>query len=213
MHPKFTHLLMASVALVFTASCEQKAKSAAAAETPAAETEEPFVIVPRLVKNDGAFELLAVIDGADANQQFIKNLQIVKAQQMALKQLKDQNDKSDESKKKVEDLEKKLQENTAQMVKLYAYNPASDYIFVPVKSALVKTVDNKKQLIKRLDSPSEHNKLLAMRAKYAAAKKKDGENSAEAQELAKKLMQEFSCDVKSNCEVDVNKGALYRKIN
>jgi hypothetical protein len=75
-------------------------------------SEEPFVLVQRLVNNDGAFQLLTLIEGADANQQFKKNLDIVRVQRIALKKLNEQTDKTDEVKQKIEGIEKKLKENT-----------------------------------------------------------------------------------------------------
>lgn len=213
MHLKITPILLASAALFLTTSCDQKIKSDATPPETPAKSDEPFIISPRLINNDGAYELLAVIEGAEANRQFVKNLQLIKAQGVAVKQLKDQADKTDEVKKKTEELEKKLQENTAMMVKIYAFNASADHMFLPVRSTLVKVTGDKKEVIKNMDSPAEHHNLQAMRGKYAELTKKDGENSAEAQTLAKNLMLDFNCDVKSAHEIEIHKGALYRKVN
>ncbi len=214
MQSRLTPIIMASAALLFISSCEQKNTTGDIQATGNLEnTEEPFVIAPRLVNNDGSFELLAVIDGADANKQFVKNLDIVRAQKVVLKKLNDETEKTDETKQKIADIEKKLQENTDLMAKIYGYKADLDYIYIPARSALVKLVDDKKELIKKIESPKTHQKLQGMRSKYAELSKKDGESSAEAQALAAELLKEFNYDVKSKYEIEIGKGVLYRKVN
>jgi hypothetical protein len=99
------------------------------------------------------------------------------------------------------------------MAKIYGYNASSIYMFISIHSALIKVVDDKKELIKKLESPKEHHKLQGMRGKFAGLIKKDGESSAEAQTHAATLLQDFSYDVKSKYKIEVSKGALYRKVN
>jgi co-chaperonin GroES (HSP10) len=214
MQSRLTPIIMASATLLFISSCEQKTSNGDTQSSGNPEkTEEPFVIAPRLVNNDGSFELLAVIDGAEANKQFVKNLDIVRAQKVILKKLNDETEKTDETKQKIADVEKKLQENTDLMAKIYAYKADSDYLFIPVRSALVKVVDDKKELIKKIESPKTHHELQGMRAKYAELSKKDGESSTEVQALAAELLKEFNYDVKLKYEIEIGKGVLYRKVN
>lgn len=177
------------------------------------ESYEPFVIAPRLVNKGGAYELLAIIEGVDATAQFAKNLQLLNAQRAALKQLKEQADQSDEVKKKTGDLEKKLEQNIALMLKIYGYKTSAEHMFLPTRSALVKVADGKKELIKVIHSPAEHRKLQSMRAKYAELTKNGEANSDEARTLEQKLIEEFSYDVKSTYKINVHKAALYRKVN
>ncbi len=213
MHPKITSILVVTAALVLTAACEQKVKTDSKNAIAPVESEEAFVIAPRLVNKAGAFELLAIIEGPDATEQFLKNLQLVKAQRAAIKQFKEQKEQTDEVKKKTEEVQKKLDENIGIMLKLYGYNADKEHMFLPARSALVKVTEGKKELIKRIDSPAVHLNLQAMRGKYAELTKKDGGNPAEAQTLTKKLLEEFNYDVKLTYEIDILKGALYRKVD
>lgn len=214
MQPRLTSMLLASAALLFIPSCDQFTKSSETkTEAPSANTEEPFIVAPRFVNNEGAYELLAVIEGSEANKQFVKNLDIVRTQKIILKKLNDEAEKTDETKKKIADVENKLKENTDLMAKIYGYKADLDYIYIPARSALVKLVDDKKELIKKIESPKTHQKLQGMRAKYAELSKKDGETSAEVQALAANLLKEFNCDVKSKYEIEIGQGVLYRKVN
>ena len=213
MHSRITPLLLASATLLFVTSCDQKDNSDASSPEAATMPEEQFVIAQRLVNDSGAYQLLTVIDGPQANDQFVKNLNLVRAQRMALKNLKDQAEPTEETTQKIEEIEKKLQENVDLMAKIYAYDSTSDYLFIPVKSALVNVVDDKKELVLRIDSPKKHHQLQALRAQYAEISKRDGTKSAEAETLAATLMEEFGYDVTANHDVDVIKGVLYRKVN
>jgi hypothetical protein len=219
MHPKFLALFLSSVALLPLSSCDNKENKenkdvvSLEASAKSEEHDNSFILAPRIVRNDGSFELLVIIEGLEPNRQFVNNLQLIANQRASLKKLKEQADKTEEDTQKTETLEKKLKENADMMLKLYGYNISADYIFIPMHSSLVKVVDDKKERIRNFDTPNAYNKLKVMHGKYAALEAKGGESSAEAQAIAEKLMKEFSFDVKSNCTIEINKSALYRKVN
>lgn len=212
MPPKSIPISVVAAALISAASCEQEVKTEAEIAVMPVKSYDPFVIAPRLVNQGGAYELLAIIEGVDATAQFAKNLQLLKAQRASLRQLKEQTDQNDEVKKKTGDLEKKLEENIALMLKIYGYKTSSVHIFLPARSALVKVTDGKKELIRVIHSPAEHNKLQSMRAKYAELTKKGEADSDEARALEQKLIEEFGYDVKSTYKINIHKAALYRKV-
>lgn len=164
------------------------------------------------MRDDGSYELLAIIEGVEPNRQFISNLQLVTAQQLELKKLKDQSGNSAENVDKMHALEKKLRENAEFMVKNYGYSLSYNYLFIPVESSLMKVVGEKKELVRNFDSPSDYERLQGMRAKYSELASKDEESVVDAGRLAVTLMEEFDLNVKADHTFDVRKGALYRKL-
>jgi hypothetical protein len=171
-----------------------------------------FTIAPRLVRIDGSYELLAVIEGVEPNRQFVENLQIVTVQKGQLKKLMDETEGDGGNSEKIEVLEKKLRENAILMTKTYGYNLTDSYLFIPVESSLMKVAGEKKQLIREFEAPTDYEKLQGMRAEYSALVRKRGEGTSEAVKLAQELMEAYGFDVKLNYALDVQKGALYRKV-
>lgn len=193
-------------------SCDSKDREREVAISRTGESAKSYTVAPRLVRSEGFYELLAIIEGVEPNRQFISNLQLVTAQRLELKKLKDQSGNSAENADKMHALEKKLRENAEFMVKNYGYSLSSNYLFIPVESSLMKVVGEKKELVRNFDSPSDYERLQGMRAKYSELASKDEEGQVEAGRLAVKMMEEFGLSVKADHTFDVRKGALYRKL-
>ena len=121
MHSKFLALFLSSVALLPLSSCDNKENKDVVSLEASAKSEEhddSFILAPRIVRNDGSFELLAIIEGLEPNRQFANNLQLIANQRASLKKLKEQADKTEEDTQKTETLEKKLKENADMMLKV-----------------------------------------------------------------------------------------------
>jgi hypothetical protein len=210
----FLSIAWIAASLFSMSSCEQEngKRGGKAHASPSSDVSEPFVIAPRLVRNDGSYELLAVIEGVEPNRLFVSNIQIVTAQRAQLKKLKDQSEADGDHSEEIETLEKKLRENAEYMVKTYGYSISANYLFIPVESSLMKVVGDKKELIREFDSPSDYQKLQDMRTKYTELLRKNGEGSTEASKLAGKLAENYGFNVKKKHILEVQKGVLYRKL-
>jgi len=164
-----------------------------------------------LIRDDGAFELLALIEGVEPNKQFVSNLQLVTKQRVELKRLLDESGGAEKNAEAIKTLESKLKENVGVMAKSYGYTLDTSFLYMPIESSLMKTgEDGKKSSVREIDSPSEYDRLQAMRTKYVAAHKAGSEK--EEKDLAMQLMKDFGFNVKLNYTLDVRRAALYRKI-
>ena len=196
-------------------SCDQRESSDQKNRAESSQTSNSsgrYHVAPRLVKSDGSFELLAIIKGVEPNRQFVSNLHLVTAQRLELKRLKEQADKASKDAGKAPALEKKLRANSDFMVKNYGYSLAHNYLFIPIESSLMRVDGEKKELVRKMDSPTEYDELQALREQYGEAVRKDGRQSVSVKGLALKLMHEFDFNVESSYTLDVHKGALYKKV-
>lgn len=172
-----------------------------------------YVIAPRVVREDGAYELLATIEGEEPNRRFIANLKLVTAQRSELKRLRAESEKGEDHGDVIKALERKLAENSEFMSKNYGYSLRFNYLFIPVESALVKVEGDETELVRKIESPAEYDRLESLRSEYAKVESKSGADSAAAKKVKLKLAEEFGFDVGSNYKLVVKKGVLYRKVN
>lgn len=192
-------------------------------------------IAQRIVRDKSAFELIALIEGAAANKQFMTNLQVINQQRQLLgkaradEQRLPKNAKADERAKLakiISDLEARVTLNMQFMTKNYGYSVSHNYLLVPVRAALLKkavdgagnTLEDEEisERVSELNSSEEYDQLQALRAKYSAlkaGKAGKGAKETDAEELRKELFTRFNFDVDSHYILQILKGALYASVN
>lgn len=203
-------LALAPAIVLSLASCDSKNERHQGNIPQSSKRDEAYVIAPRMIREDGAYELLATIDGVEPNRQFVANLKLVTAQRLELKRLKDESEKGENNGEAIGALEKKLAENATVMLKNYGYSLNSNYLFLPVESSLMKVDGDKKEIVMKIDTPTQYDRLQALRSQYAQAAQKSGGDSAEAKRLSLELMELYGFNVKMNYTLDIRKSALYR---
>lgn len=205
-------LALAPVIVISLASCDSNNERDQGNIPQSSKRDEAYVIAPRMIRDDGAYELLATIDGVEPNRQFVANLKLVTAQRLELKRLRDVTDKGEDHGEAISVLEKKLAENAAVMLKNYGYSLNSNYLFMPVESSLMKVDGDKKEMVMKMDTPTQYDRLQALRSQYAQAAQKSGGDSAEAKGFSLELMESYGFNVKLNYTLDIRKSALYRNV-
>lgn len=187
-------------------------------------------IPSRLVRDTQAYQLVAAIEGAAANAQFMQNLQVVTQQRRAADELRRKLAALPEGSPAAErdalhgqiaQVESKLKPNLEFMVKTYAYSTQHNYLLVPVQSALLlKALDEagkpiedetKAALVAEFFSAEAYEELQALRQR-AAALAADATKS-EALETVKTLLRDkFGFETGASYFLQVRKGALYASI-
>lgn len=208
-------LLLPLLALV---SCERKdVVGAPPAEAPPPSRDTPAP-APKMVRDDGVFELISVIEGIQPNRRFQASLNLIDKQRELLHQAKSnlkQNQEDPERLDAVEKLNDLLQSNIAQMVETYGYSPNHNYILVPLEADLYEIMSGKAERVRvsEIRSPAGYDRLQALRSSYEATAREEASNSKPSvKELAEQLQKEFSFNVGSDYNLEIRKGALYRKL-
>ena len=187
-----------------------------------------------LVRDDGAYQLVAVIDGAGANRQFIANLQVINSQRQALGDFRSKiaalpkNSSKAESgdlEKKSKDVEALLTANMEFMKKNYGYSASDNYILIPLHAEILEKGNDDKgnvsedaahgKLVKVIDSTEGYERFERMRAQYLESlRKKDTDASSEetAKQCAEQLEREFAFKAGGNYILQIVKGVLYSKV-
>lgn len=202
-----------------------------------AENPTPYAGAPeRLVRDDGAYRLIAVIDGAEANKRFLANLQVVNAQRQALAGLRAKiaappapsaaGAAKADLEAQAKEIETRLTANLEFMVKNYGYSAQCNYILVPLRANLLEKArdsagkvvedDNRATLVKVLGSTGEYDAFESLRAQQIEAqhkKESGGDDGGAADALAKRLSDEFGFRAGGgNYVLRIIKGALYSKV-
>lgn len=177
---------------------------------------------PRLVRDDGAFELTAVIDGVEVNRRFVANLKLVAKQREDIEVKKRQfaalPEESVEERaafeSSIKDLEKALQSNDDVMKRTYGYSLSSNFLLIPLEADLFEVKEGVKGQtpVHEIRATGEYDRLQDLRNRYDAATRAEAEKSTLADTLATQLNKEFGFNIRSNYTLDIKKGALYRKV-
>jgi hypothetical protein len=211
---KSFRLLFASLVLF---SCEKRgAPSEESAERGAPERVEglSYAIAPRIVRDDGVFELVTLIEGAKSNQEFISNFRVVRAQREKLLQHGSENTpaQSPDRGEDYEALGTKFRDNVELMKTAYGYDLKHQFLYLPFESVLHEVRGDDKVPVKRLLSPDSYDRLQELRRKYSEAVESSSADSSSALALADVLRVEFGFDVQKNYLLDVERGGLYRSL-
>ncbi len=183
-------------------------------------------IPQRLVRDNQAYHLVAAIEGAAANTQFMQNLQVVAQQRRALEELRAKTEAAPAAEKaalesQAAQIEARLKPNLEFMAKTYAYSVQHNYLLVPVQSALLlkandetgKPVEDeaKATLAAEFFGTEAYEELQALRQRLATLGG-DASKQAEIDALKKQLSEKFGFDTGSSYFLQVRKGALYASI-
>jgi hypothetical protein len=175
---------------------------------------------PRIVRDDGAYELVAMLEGAEANQRFSEDLKKIGRQREELGRLEAQwktapagsSDRVaiDSS---LTSVRKSLAANLDTMMKTYGYSVDANHTLVPLESELHQiSVNGVSERVREIRTPADYDRLQALRAQYEMAAKSGDPASADAAAIAGQLKREFSFDVTGHYNIRIIKGALYRKV-
>lgn len=181
-----------------------------------------------LIRDDGSYSLIAVIDGAGANKQFISNLQVVNVQRQALGEIrtkiasmtKDSEEKS-QLIKRTGEIEASLVKNMEFMTKSYGYSIQHNYLLIPIKANILQKGkddegkfsedETKATLMKSIHSTEAYEHFESLRQTYTK-ESAEGGDKAKADEAAAQLEAEYGFDVKGNYILQITKGALYANV-
>jgi hypothetical protein len=187
-------------------------------------------IPQRIVRDTQSFQLVAMIEGAAANTQFINNLQVLGQQRRQLAELEQKiaalpptatAEERSTLKTQHSQLNDRVTQNIQFMTKHYGYSVKHNYLLSPVQSALLlKATDEKGQpvadeskatLVAELRTAEAYDDLQALRNKVGELAKDPAKK--DALETAKaELKEKFDFDVNGHYILQVRKGALYATI-
>lgn len=190
----------------------------------------PSGVPNHLVREDGSYNLVAAIDGAGANKQFIANLQVINAQRNALGELTKKltalpkNTPPGERAqlvKRAGEIEASLVNNMEFMTKSYGYSIHHNYLLIPIKANILekslssdgKPCDDETSatLVKSIESTQAYEHFEALRAAYTK-ESGEGGNPEIAQDAADQLLSDYGFKVKGNYILQIAKGALYASV-
>lgn len=183
-----------------------------------------------LVRDNGSYNLIAVIDGAGANKQFISNLQVINVQRQGLGELRTkisampksaaESEKAQLTKRAAE-VEASLVKNMEFMTKSYGYSVQHNYLLIPLKANILEKGsddegkpsedETKGKLVKTINSTEAYEHFEALRKEYSSSAAKEDEMT-KADEAADTLKSEYGFDVKGNYILQITKGALYANV-
>ncbi|MEN9841139.1 MAG: hypothetical protein RL376_939 [Verrucomicrobiota bacterium] len=180
-------------------------------------------IPPRIVRDQQAYQLVAVIEGADANTQFINNLQVIGQQRRLLAELTQKLAATPEAERapvqqQLTELDARLTQNLQFMTKTYGYSVQSNYLLSPVQSVLLqKAVEadgkvsedaTKATLVAELQTPEAYDSLQQLRQK-AGVFGQDASKASDFEKVKVELKETFGFEVTGHYFLQVRKGALY----
>lgn len=184
----------------------------------------------RIVRDTQAFQLVAIVEGAAANTQFINNLQVVGQQRRALAELREKAgslaksataDERSALQAQITQMDARLTTNMAFMVKNYGYSVKHNYLLLPVNSALLKKALNeagaplddeaKATLVAEFHTSDSYDHLQALRHR-AAILAQDSSKQAEFDEVKTELSEKYAFELNSHYILQVRKGALYATV-
>lgn len=181
----------------------------------------------RIIRDNQSFQLVAIIEGAAANTQFIQNLQLVGQQRRAVDEVAKKVSEAapadkDALQKQHAQVQESLAKNLEFMVKNYGYSVNHNYLLVPSQAALLlKALDDKGAPIEDESKATlvaefltaeayEELQILRQRALTFAAQP---EQQEAFEKLKVELKEKFDFEVGKHYFLQVRKGALYATIN
>lgn len=213
--------------LVILASCDREPPVNRDGESPGRSvtpSDGVGIYPPKLIREDGAYDMLAMIEGVEPNKRFIANLRLVERQRALirekLKAYPEGTDFSDEAFRETEQgkelagLERTLAKNAEFMAKNYGYALGRNYLLVPIECDLfeekVKDGEKSNVLVREIRSGPAYERLQELRNRHTKARKENDREEALRTSVA--LRKEFSFDVEKKYNMDIRKSLLYRKL-
>lgn len=187
-------------------------------------------IPQRIVRDTQAFQLVALIEGAAANTQFINNLQVLGQQRKLLAEIR-QKVAALPASATVEEraalqaqslqLDNLVTKNVQFMTQHYGYSLEQNYLLNPVYSALLKKAvdENGKPIEDEAKSTLEaefqtfeaYDAFQALRQR-AQDLGSDETKKADYDAVKAELLEKYAFDVNSHYILQVRKGALYATV-
>ena len=187
-------------------------------------------IPQHIIRGPQSFQLVAMIEGAAANAQFINNLQVLGQQRRQLAELSQKLAAlppmaTPEQRTALEtektQLDARVTANVQFMTKHYGYSLNRDYMLSPLNSALLlKGTDDKglpiedqakATLVAELRTSEAYDELQALRNRVGELAA-DPAKADELEATKAKLKDEFEFDVNKHYILEVRKGALYATV-
>lgn len=184
----------------------------------------------RIIRNNQAYQLVAIIEGAPTNTQFIQNLQIVGQQRRALGELRKKLaglpktapvSEAQAIEAQIEQINTRLTSNMEFMTKNYGYSVQHNYLLSPIQSALLlKSIDengkpiedeSKATLVAEFHTPEAYEELQALRQR-ALALGSDESKKDEFEKVKAELQDKYGFEVGKHYLLQVRKGALYATV-
>ena len=183
-----------------------------------------------IVRDTQSFQLVAMIEGAAANAQFINHLQVLGHQRRLLAEISQKIAAlppmaTPEQRTALETEQNQLNAlvttNLQFMTKHYGYSVNRNYVLTPLNSALLlKGTDDKGQpiedsskatLVAELRTSEAYDELQSLRNK-AVELAADPAKADELEATKTKLKDEFDFDLNKHYILEVRKGALYATV-
>ena len=187
-------------------------------------------VAQRIIRDNQSYQLVAIIDGAPANTQFINNLQVLGQQRRLLSEVHQKLASLPKSataeertalQTQLSQIDARVTLNMQFMTKNYGYSVSHNYLLVPINSALLKKAINeegapiedeaKAQLVAEFHTAEAYDELQALRQR-AVELGSNPEKAAEFSALKEQLKDKFDFEVGSHYILQVRKGALYATV-
>ncbi len=180
----------------------------------------------RIIRDNQSFQLVAIIEGAAANTQFIQNLQLVGQQRRGVEELTAKvgtlsGAEKEAAQAQLTAVETSLAKNLEFMVKNYGYSVQHNYLLVPTQAALLlKALDEKgnpiedetkAKLVAEFLTAEAYDELQQIRQRALVAGSNPAEQ-AQFEKLKAELKEKFDFEVGQHYLLQVRKGALYASI-
>ncbi len=189
-----------------------------------------YGIPQRIIRDTQSFQLVAMIDGAAANAQFINNLQVLGQQRQLLAEVAQKiaalpptatvEERAALQTHQIQ-LDARVSANLQFMTTHYGYSVKNNYMLCPVQSALLlKANDDKGQpledaskatLVAELQTAEAYDGLQALRNK-AGELAADPAKKDQFEAIKAKLKDDYDFDLNSHYILEVRKGALYATV-
>jgi hypothetical protein len=187
-------------------------------------------IPQRIVTDTQSFQLVALIEGAAANTQFITNLQVLGQQRKALEELRQKLaalppaasvEERAALQAQILQIDSLVTKNVQFMTQHYGYSLDQNYLLNPVFSVLLKKAvddsgkpiedETKASIVSEFQTVESYDAFQTLRQR-AADIGGDTSKKADYEVLKKELNDRYSFDVDSHYVLQVRKGALYATV-
>ncbi|AKC83608.1 hypothetical protein IMCC26134_13975 [Verrucomicrobia bacterium IMCC26134] len=187
-------------------------------------------IPQRIVTDTQSFQLVALIEGAAANTQFITNLQVLGQQRKALEELRQKLaalppaasvEERAALQAQILQIDSLVTKNVQFMTQHYGYSLDQNYLLNPVFSVLLKKAvddsgkpiedETKASIVSEFQTVESYDSFQTLRQR-AADIGGDTSKKADYEVLKKELNDRYSFDVDSHYVLQVRKGALYATV-
>ncbi|MCH7224495.1 hypothetical protein [Haloferula sp. A504] len=180
-----------------------------------------IVAIPhRLVRDDGAYQMVSIIDGVAANHRFMAAVRFVREQGERLVKEDGKGEPEGGEAKEGVPTQETYRRNQEILLETYGFKPGGDHLMMPVRSTLYEVSDAgsgegaevTRSKVMELDSIEAYELLQKLREDYARLSAEAG-GEGKATEVAERLRSGFGFDVTRKYELEVSKTVLFQKVD